>query len=244
MKNVGGRLQVDAHDGVARVMMARPPVNAIDGQMLHALTRVFEQPDDALGSARVVVFGGEGRCFSAGHDRNEPVLAVAEKAAEHLRAAARCVEAITALPVPTIAAVHGAAIGVGLILAASCSVSVFADNAILQLPERQVGIAAGTAHAQRLLPPTWARWLVLSGERIRAHELTAALPVVAAEELHDTVTRVAADIARSEPALTRLLATQLRTAGLVEAYTDELLASLPLLAGPPRDHRTGEKGWP
>jgi enoyl-CoA hydratase len=225
------RVRVEIVDSVATVTMTRPPVNAVDRVMLDALTRVFTEPAQ-LARANVVVITGAGRCFSAGHDRNQRVLVSRDAAAEHFRAANRCVEALTASQVPTIAAVHGAAIGVGLILAASCTVAVFAADAVLQLPERQVGIAAGAAHVHRLLPPGWARWLALTGERVLAGDLSGAIPVVPAADLHATAVRVATDIAHSKPALGRLLAAQLSTPGLTKAYADELEASLPLLADP------------
>ena len=225
------RVRVDITDGVATVTMTRPPVNAVDGAMFDALTRVFTQTGPLAG-ADVVILTGAGRCFSAGHDRNEDVLSTRDAAAEHFRAAAECVESLISFPAPVIAAVHGAAIGVGLILAASCTVAVFADDTVLQLPERRVGIAAGAAHAGRLLPPAVARWLALTGARIPAGDLTGAIPVVPADQLQATAANVAADIAGSDNGLTRLFAAQLRTPGLSDAYRAELRDSLPLLTQP------------
>ena len=225
------RLRVSGDGAVARLVLARPPVNAVDGRLLDELAAALADPPPA----RVLVLSGEGRCFSAGHDRNEDaVLDDPGAAADRFRQAHACIAALIGLPTPTIASVHGAAVGVGLLLAASCSVAVFSDDALLQLPERSVGMVAGVAHARRLLPPAVARWLALTGRPLRAGELRGVLPVVPAAELDEVVDTVAADLAASSPALLHAFAGALRDPELPDDYAAELDTSLRLLDGPPQ----------
>ena len=83
-------------------------------------------------SVRVVIFTGEGRCFSAGADLKAGIDRDVE---EILQVEYRPVqEAIANIPKPVIAAVPGSAAGIGLSMALQCDLLVMADNAFLLSP--------------------------------------------------------------------------------------------------------------
>jgi enoyl-CoA hydratase len=230
------RLRLEVARGVATLSLDHPPVNAVDRLLLDELAAVLGAPERWPGEARVLLLTGAGRCFSAGHDRAEDgVLADPVAARSHFGAAVRALDALAQLPMPSVAAVGGPAIGVGLLLAASCTAAVFAEDALLQLPERAVGVAAGAAHVRRLLPPGLGRWLLLTGAPMEARQLRGALPVVAPEDLDATAAAVAADIASSPRAVTRLLSEQLAGGeSLAEDYRRELEATVVALEDPDR----------
>jgi enoyl-CoA hydratase/carnithine racemase len=109
------------HDGtVLRIRLDRPEkLNAVDTPMLDELsTRLRDAAVDA--TVRAVLLTGAGRAFCSGGDLTGRDTAGAAEAAN------RVVRAITALPKPVVAGVHGAAAGFGCPLALACDLVVAA----------------------------------------------------------------------------------------------------------------------
>lgn len=133
-------LLVDLEDGLLTVSLNRPDkMNAVDPQMLADLTAVF---DDAAANedVRCVLIAGEGRAFCAGRDLSsakpdeDAYAIITEEINPVLAQIYHC-------PKPTIAAVNGAAMGVGLGIALACDVIYAADNARLSSPFANLGVA-------------------------------------------------------------------------------------------------------
>ena len=136
-------LKIEREGGVARVVMSRPEVhNAFDESLIAALTHAFHELDEDEG-VRVIVLAGEGKSFSAGADLNwmqrqseaplEANLEDARKLAALFRAIAHSVK-------PTIARVHGAALGGGMGLASACDICVASTAAAFATSEVKFGI--------------------------------------------------------------------------------------------------------
>jgi len=150
--------------GVAQVTMARPEVfNAFDEVMIGELDAAFAQlgADDAV---RVIVLAGEGKAFSAGADL-QWMQRASEASVEWNLADARRLAAmlwrIDSCPKPTIARVHGIALGGGVGLTCACDIAVASQNASFAVSEARFGIlpatigpyvinAVGKRHACRL----------------------------------------------------------------------------------------------
>ncbi len=184
-------LQLQRAAGVARLWMNRPEVhNAFDEALIDELAAAF----DALGAdsaVRVVILGGRGRSFSAGADLNwmqraaqageEENFADAARLARMLRSIAEC-------PKPTIARVHGAALGGGMGLASACDICIAAEEAVFATSEVRFGIipAAISPYVIRAIGERQAGRYFQTAERIgaaRALQLGLAHDVVAAEAL-------------------------------------------------------------
>ncbi|MDT5198056.1 MAG: enoyl-CoA hydratase [Mycobacterium sp.] len=122
------------HDGaVLRIRLDRPvKFNAVDTPMLDELqARLGDATDE---SVRAVLLIGAGRAFCSGGDLTGGDTAGAAEAAN------RVVRAITALPKPVVAGVHGAAVGFGCPLALACDLVVAAPSAYFQLAFSRVGL--------------------------------------------------------------------------------------------------------
>jgi enoyl-CoA hydratase len=185
-------------DGVALVRLDRPKMNALSTQLLSQLAdAAAELTADPPGA--VVVWGGE-RIFAAGAD-------IAEfKGPEEARVIGGkfrdALDAVAAIPRAVIAAVNGYALGGGCELALACDFRVAAENAKFGQPEILLGIipgGGGTQRLARLVGPSRAKDLILSGRQVGAEEaerIGLADRVVPASDVLDTALAWGAELAK------------------------------------------------
>ncbi len=185
------------------VVIDRPPVNALHGELYDALTDVFNSA--AVGD--VVLLGSATKHFCSGQDlaEHKTVKTHAQAAADLRRGAAAIIAALRC-KAPIVVAVQGAAIGAGALLACSADVLIAAEDAWLSLPELKVGVTIGGAVAQRSLGGPLSRRMLLTGERITAAQLSAvgAARVVTRDELEGTALAAAQAIAALDLSLVDL----------------------------------------
>jgi enoyl-CoA hydratase/carnithine racemase len=164
-------LHIARDGGVARLTLDRPPLNVLTPGLIEALGAAFREvsADPAL---RVLVLEGAGRAFSAGVDvaaMRDLDTTGARALIETLRATVRALEAV---PVPTIARLHGHVLGGALELALGCDLRVAAASCRLGMPEITVGIPSVIQAA--LLPGLigWGRTaeFLLGGQSVEAGE--------------------------------------------------------------------------
>ena len=147
-----------------RICLDRPPVNALTVEMLGYITTVIA---DARADPRPVLITGSLRIFSAGFDVKHPAPDTSA-----VNAAAReCITAVQQHPGLTVAAVEGAAVGLGLLIAASADILVVSRTAQLRMPEVALGIVSDVQPLRRFLPDPWIRRLCLLGEAFSAEQL-------------------------------------------------------------------------
>lgn len=126
--------------GLLTVSMNRPAVmNAADTVMVRELAEVFGGVG-ADGSVRAVLVTGEGKAFCSGRDISsaDPDEDAYEIIHDHVNP---MLAKIFHCPKPTIAAVNGAAMGIGLGIALACDIVLAADNAKLSSPFANLGVA-------------------------------------------------------------------------------------------------------
>ncbi|MBL8258197.1 MAG: enoyl-CoA hydratase/isomerase family protein [Candidatus Competibacteraceae bacterium] len=224
-------LEIQRAGALATIWMNRPDAhNAFNAQLiadLHGACREL----DADAAIRVVILAGRGKSFSAGADLNwmkaagqaslEDNVADARKLAAMLRALAE-------LSKPTVARVHGAALGGGLGLAAACDLCVAATCAVFSTSEVRFGLIPATIspYVLRAVGARQAYRYFLTAERIdaaRARDLGLAHEVVAPERLDARIAGLAHDLLLGGPealaaskALIRAVADQRIDDALVE----------------------------
>ncbi|MFK0089135.1 enoyl-CoA hydratase family protein [Pseudomonas sp. NPDC090755] len=191
--------------GIAELVIAKPPVNALDSQQWQALAEQIE----ALGAdpqVRVIVIRAEGRGFCAGVDIKEldahPERIVAVNAGNYAT-----FKAVHRSPVPVIAAVHGYVLGGGIGITGAADIVVAAECASFALPEVDRGAMGGGAHLQRLFGVQKVRYLFFTGDSIGAREASQygfIERVVPREQLRETALEIAARIASKSPQMIRI----------------------------------------
>jgi len=161
--------------GVARVTMNRPEVfNAFDEAMIADLDAAFERlgRDPAV---RIVVLDGAGKAFSAGADlqwMKRASEATQDWNVEDARRFAGMLDRIARCPKPTIAKVHGVALGGGVGLTLACDIAVAAAGAQFAVSEARFGILPSVIgpYVMNAVGPREARRLALTASRIPAAE--------------------------------------------------------------------------
>ena len=164
--------------GVAEVTMSRPEVfNAFDEAMIAELDAAFARLQ-ADASVRVIVLAGEGKHFSAGADlqwMQRASQATREWNLQDARKFAAMLARIEAAPKPTVARVHGAALGGGVGLACACDIAIAADDASFSVSEAKFGILPAVIgpYVTNAVGKRQARRLALTTARIGAAEALA-----------------------------------------------------------------------
>lgn len=191
--------------GIAELVIARPPVNALDGESWSELARLFTQ----LGGdpeVRVAILRAEGRGFCSGVDIKELVGKGADALIAVNRACFAAFAAVYECAVPVIAAVHGFCLGGGIGLCGNSDIIVASDDASFGLPEVSRGALGAATHLARLVPQHKMRHMVYTGARASAAELHAfgsVLQVVSPSLLRQTALELARDIAQKSPTIIR-----------------------------------------
>ena len=197
-------LRQDAN-GIARLTLNRPSArNALSMGLMEALLAELDAIDSEP-ATKVVVIGGAGPAFCAGHDLRE-LRAHPERAAYEatFELCSRLMLRIVHLSKPVIARVHGVATAAGCQLVASCDLAVAADTARFATPGVNIGLFCSTPMValSRAVGRKAAMEMLLTGELIdatRARELGLVNRVVPEAELDTAVTALAATIAAKSP---------------------------------------------
>ena len=169
-------IAVHQDGAVAVVQLDRPPVNAVNRQMMTELRDCFaELGEDRSVNAVVLAAAGQ-KAFCAGidlvegsgGDRGPRSVTDTLDSGRYWRETQRCIRHCT---VPVIAAVERAAIGAGFGLVGVCDLIVASESATFSLNEINVGLLGGAAKALRMLGPFKARMMLFSGEPLTAADL-------------------------------------------------------------------------
>jgi enoyl-CoA hydratase len=199
-------MRLEVVDFVATVTLDRPPVNAQNGAFREEIVRVFDELHDRE-DVRAIVLTGAGRTFSAGADlKDRPSRDIPGAYPRHNRLVRAGFDCVMECEKPVIAAVNGAAIGAGCVLALCCDILVVAEEAFLSMTEVDVGLAGGVRHVLRHLGQSDARLMIYTARRMTGPELlrmNAASLCVPREQVVGAAQAIAAEIARKVPLAVR-----------------------------------------
>jgi enoyl-CoA hydratase/carnithine racemase len=141
-------IQLEIRDAVAIVRLTRPAKrNALSDGLILGIRAMFETMPDTV---RAIVLDGEGEHFCAGLDLSELKERDAGGGLHHSRMWHAALETVQFGPAPVIAVLHGAVVGGGLELAATCHIRVADETTFYALPEGSRGIFVGGGGAVRI----------------------------------------------------------------------------------------------
>src|SRR5262247_3125257 len=196
-------LSVAREGGVGNVTLIRPPINAINGQVLDEIMSALEAWEADPTISAVVLTGGIRNAFCTGGDLQqlfgEEMAGLGQEERMTLfERFQRIYSRIEAYPKPLIAAINGVAIGGGLELALVCDLRVASDVAYFSMPELKHGIIPGAGATQRLsrfVGVGRAKDILFLGRMIRA-ETALAWGLVDRLVSRDRVLATAREMAR------------------------------------------------
>jgi enoyl-CoA hydratase/carnithine racemase len=196
--------------GIGWVRLNRPQArNAYNVRMRDELFEVLGAVRDDR-EVRVLVFSGEGQAFCVGGDVTEFGTMPPPIFAREIRWQRDVWGALRALPCPTIAAMHGYAVGSGLELALYCDFRLAADDLVIAVPEILLGMippAGGTQTLGRTAGQGVALDMLLTARRLNATEALRwrlVQRVVPRTELLSSARALALKLARRDPLLLQL----------------------------------------
>jgi enoyl-CoA hydratase/carnithine racemase len=192
-------------DGIAWLTLHRPAArNALSIALMQALVAELDTIE-AAPAVKVVVIGGAGPAFCAGHDLRE-LRSRPERSAYQatFELCSRLMTRIVRLPKPVIARVHGVATAAGCQLVASCDLAVATATARFATPGVNIGLFCSTPMVAltRAVGRKAAMEMLLTGELIdaaRARELGLVNRVVPEADLDAAVAVLAGQIAAKSP---------------------------------------------
>lgn len=189
---------------VATLRLTNPPLNLVTLELTASLEDKLERLQ-ADPDVRAVVVAGNERAFCAGSDIKEFEGLHGRVGEGKLIREGAVYTSLSRLPMPTIAAIEGNALGGGLELALCCDIRVVSETALLGLPEVRLGAipgSGGTQRLPRLVGPGRAKEMIFSGEPVtgaRAAEIGLVQRVVPAGQAESESRALAEVIAGHGP---------------------------------------------
>ena len=193
--------------GVATLTLDRPEArNAVNLAMCEALIDCAARAS-ADDSVRVVLVRAKGPVFCAGADLKERQGMSEEQVRQRRARAFAAYAALEALPMPSIALVHGPAVGSGCEIAAACDLIIATPEASFRTPEALRGTVGATQRLPRVLGKRLAKDLMFTGRALTAQEATQAglvARIVASGNLEKMVQDLCKEIVTAPPQTLRL----------------------------------------
>jgi enoyl-CoA hydratase/carnithine racemase len=221
-RDARSHVDVQIDGAIAEIGIDNGPLNLVTRPLLRGLSRALANVAGRTDVRCLILHGGSARAFCAGSDINE---------FEHLRDDASeqkilfedmVLRRLARMPMPTIAAIDGPALGGGLELALACDLRVCAKKVSLGLTESRLGGLAGNGSVRlaRIIGPARAKEMLYTGDTIAAEQALAwglVNRVAESGTARDAARELAATIASRGPLSNRLAKT------LVDAAQDVAL---------------------
>ena len=184
-------------------------LNALNSEVLSDLDELVQTVSADADIRALVITGSGEKAFVAGADIGEMSTLTPEEGEAFGKHGNDVFRKLETLPIPTIAAINGFALGGGCELSMSCDIRLCADTAVFGQPEAGLGITpgfGGTQRLARLVSPGMAKQLIYTAKNIKADEayriglVNAVYPL---DELLPAAEKMAETIAKNAPIAVR-----------------------------------------
>ena len=199
-------IEVAREENLAILTVNRPKsLNALNRATVAELSRAVDELSVDRAIRALIVTGAGEKAFVAGADIAEMASLTSPEALEFSRAGHALADRLEALPIPTIAAVNGFALGGGCELAMACDLIVASEKARFGQPEVTLGVIpgfGGTSRLTRAVGVQRARELIFTGDIVDAQSALAlglAVAVVPPDQLLGRCRELAGRIAQKGP---------------------------------------------
>jgi enoyl-CoA hydratase/carnithine racemase len=227
-------IRIERTGAVATVTVDRPAkLNSLTPAMLDALERAARELDAQSETRVVIITGGGDKAFCVGADINEwAALQPLDMWRRWVRRGHQVFDQWAHLRQPVITAINGHAFGGGLELAITGDIRLAVAQASFALPEASIATCpgwSGTQRLVRLIGPSRAKYLALSGSRITAADALASglvHEVVDATELAGRARALADEMVKKAP-----VSLQLTKQLINAAVGEDAAATLEAMAG-------------
>lgn len=175
MNGVASSVALRRDGAIAEIALAGGPLNLVNKALLRSLNGTLTEVNEDRDVRCLILHGGSARAFCAGSDINE-FASLKHDASEHkILFEDMVLRRLAQLPMPTIAAIDGPALGGGFELALACDLRVCRKGVALGLTESRLGGLAGNGSVRlaRLIGPARAKELLFSGETLEAEQALA-----------------------------------------------------------------------
>jgi len=170
---VGAQFVYAEHEaGIVVITINRPPVNALNAQLIKELIDTFDKLENDPKVSVVILTGAE-EAFIAGADIKEIPALNAESGEAFSALGQEMTNRIDDFPRPVIGAIEGLVLGGGCEVALACDIRIASESAKFGQPEVNLGVIAGAGGTQRLprlVGKGKAKELLFTGEMINAQE--------------------------------------------------------------------------
>jgi enoyl-CoA hydratase/carnithine racemase len=162
-------------ENIAVVVVENPPMNVLSSKVTEELLGCFKEINAVENCRAMIITGAGEKAFLAGADINElaEIIRTSTSTLPYTKKLHEAFNYLENLPIPSIAAINGFALGGGLELALACDIRIASEKALLGVPEIKLGLfpgAGGTQRLPRLIGTSLAKEMLFSGEPITAVE--------------------------------------------------------------------------
>ena len=201
-------LEKKGHIAVATINRPKA-LNALNSEVLEDLNELVDLVNADEDIYALVLTGAGEKAFVAGADIGEMSTLTKAEGEAFGKKGNDVFRKLETMPIPTIAAINGFALGGGCELSMSCDIRICSDTAVFGQPETGLGITpgfGGTQRLARLVGPGMAKQPLHAAKNIKADEplriglVNAVYPL---EELMDAAEKLAATIAKNAPIAVR-----------------------------------------
>jgi len=200
------QVELTVGGNVATIRLNRPDRhNALGSRTVDELAEALDAIEGSREARAVILTGAGEKAFCSGVDLKERAAMDADERWAHNRALNAFARRLARLQLPTIAALNGLAFGGGLEITLACDFRIAVEGATFSLPEVGIGIvpgAGGTQRLPRLIGPTRAKEMILTGRRIDAEtalDMGLVSRVVAPDLLAEEARKLAEEISANSP---------------------------------------------